>query len=290
MMAVFNDNLTLFVQITATLFAIGFLTPVVQAVSSGLFGRAQTCIKHEILYKRLALFCLIPPFPFLSSLLISLLILTVDGKLEPYIKAMSIAFVVLNMVLFRSFMCHRAIRRPLLPHFIFALIPWFLLVIYMSKFLTYNIYVQMAFVVFLVGIISCIELCLRPRGFKKPKLLYYYIFVVPVVSFIICKSIFGICGYYLDLFVYYTNLLFIALGILFLADSILTSFDGDITFNTSRSKPKESEVNKRWADEVNKNLKELKWACEKGEKTVNDLTTVLNNYHNKKIQNSKYEG
>jgi hypothetical protein len=108
--------------------------------------------------------------------------------------------------------------------------------------------------------------------------------VVPVVSFIICKSIFGICGYYLDLFVYYTNLLFIALGILFLADSILTSFDGDITFNTSRSKPKESEVNKRWADEVNKNLKELKWACEKGEKTVKDVTTVLKNYHNKEIE------
>lgn len=124
-----NDSfLITFVQITATLIGFAFLTPIVQAISSRLFTRAQTCIEPKILWTRISLLITLPLSVFFWPFLNSSLMLIIDGgKLEMAIRIVSIVFGGGILVWSRIVKCRSGIERPTSLLFVFNYLPWLFL-------------------------------------------------------------------------------------------------------------------------------------------------------------------
>lgn len=99
-----SDILIMFAVITATLLGFAFLTPVIQAMSSGLFSRAAKFIEVKILYKRVLGMTSLPIFLFFWPFLISILLITIgdinNDKIQIAIMIGNIAFGVFCLILF----------------------------------------------------------------------------------------------------------------------------------------------------------------------------------------------
>ncbi|MBT9166885.1 MAG: hypothetical protein DDT19_00209 [Syntrophomonadaceae bacterium] len=120
----FREFLKIIAPISATLMGFAFLAPVVQAVSSGLFSRTQTCIEPKILWTRIFLVITLPLSVFFWPFLSSLLVLIIDcGKLEIAIKVISIVFGGGILIWSKIVKRRSDLERPILLQFVFNYLP-----------------------------------------------------------------------------------------------------------------------------------------------------------------------
>lgn len=129
-MEIDHNFLMMFVQITAILLGFAFLVPVVQSVSSGLFSRAQTCIKPRVLYQRVFLLVSLPLCAFFLPFLISLLLLIIEANKSGMliIRAISFVFGIGMLVCFLKTKSQTGVGRPKYMNVLFSCVGGFLLV------------------------------------------------------------------------------------------------------------------------------------------------------------------
>lgn len=123
--------LIMFVQVTTTLMGFAILTPMVQAISTKLFSKAQTFIDERILYKKLLIFVSFPVLVFLGPFISSLLLLIIGESIQIAITVGSFAFAMFCLLLDRQIKNYTGLKEPGLIIKMFEDAPRISLVLYL---------------------------------------------------------------------------------------------------------------------------------------------------------------